>query len=960
MIVNVISGLFKGDSEFQKATREIDRAIAAFTAAIVDLGSVCGIELVKQTSKIQDSICDLSLRFEEFVVNFENHLRISDDMKHDAKTVVRQVETGNTLSHTEYYGVPFDRNSEFVGRKSILASLFDQLNDTTNSTKRVALFGLGGIGKTQIALEYLHCNSERYRKIYWVAASDRSCIETGLANIVRQSGVPLKQELPVSEVAGQMVNWLSRNSAWLLILDGLDDITAIRGMLPGPPYHGHVIITTRNTHVADITAVGLEVTEMEETEAERLFLDISELLKSDELKSDEPKVLKEVHNIVQELGCLPLAINQAASFVRSSPLYSFLTAFRSSRLQFLSDEPQGSHPYPRSISATWHMSIEKLPPRAQQLAEILAFLNGDEIQVSFLLSHIGSFEGNIREILADGFLFVKSLTALQGYSLVKIANHGKIVVMHRLLQAVIRDHLAANHCTNLQCQLLNLCEHTFQYSAFTDNDLEVRNFHRSVCPQILGTLHNFDPDKYKDFLLRKLSDSLLDFLFDEAQYSQCKEVGERMLEERRQSFGADDTRLLATQRGLAAVYSAAQDETFCVGNVEESKAVDLFKETLRQQTQVLGSEHPDTLWTKHGLAVAYSRAKKDQEALNLILETYDARSRILGPLHMHTLRSKHFVAIAYDVLGRHDDARRLVEETVKNREETLGKDHLETLRSILTLANILRRTGETITARTLYQRVVTGRAAMLGVDHPHTVWARRDMLAFEQEEKEKDERLRASPATETTQGHQAEKQFGQGFATRPWVHHTSCWNSGYQSYGGTAPWPGISYGYSAQSFGGTPPWAPSTHQGQSYRGTRSWQPPESSVHPAFNPTLPTRQSFGGTGSWPPPAYTPQQQSYGGTRLWESPPESSFPPAFDPTASNWLNPCFGGTRPWTSTNPAQQSYGRTSWPPPDSSLPSAYPNDHVYRNSGVQQQSSGRTSPSQDHERPTKKRRKQGD
>jgi tetratricopeptide (TPR) repeat protein len=948
IIANMISGLLNGDREFQKATKEIDRAIAAFTAAMVDLGSVCGVELVKKTTIIQDSICDLSLRFGEFVVNFENHLRICEDTEHDAKTLIRQVETGNALSQTEYYGVPFDRNSEFVGRKTILDSLFGRLNNTTNATKRVALFGLGGVGKTQIALEYLHCNSEKYGKVYWVAASDRSCIENGLANIAQQSGVPFKEDLPVSEVAGQMINWLCRNSGWLLILDGLDDITAIRGMLPGPPYHGHVIITTRNTHVRHIAAVGLEVTELSRVEAERLFLDISEL------SADDPKVTKEVQKIVEELGCLPLAITQAASFVRSSELYSFLTTFRSSRIRFLSDNPEGSHPYPRSIAATWSMSINQVPSRAQLLAEILAFLNGDEIQVSFLVSHNDSFEGDIQEILSDQFLFVKSLTALQGYSLVKVVNNGKTVVMHRLLQAVIRDNLAANRRTALQYHLLNLCEHTFQYSAFKDNSLDVRNFHRSVCPQILGILQNFDPAAYKNFALGELSDNLLDFLFDEAQYSQCKEVGERMLEERRQSFGADDARLLATQRGLAAVYSAAEHETFSYADtMDESKAIDLFKATLHQQTKVLGSEHPDTLWTKHGLAVAYSGVRKYQDALNLIFETYEARNRILGTLHMHTLRSKHFLAVVYDALGRHEDAQRHVEETVKNREETLGKEHLETLRSVLTLANIMRRKGEVMTARTLYQRVVKGRAEMLGVDHPHTVWARSDLLAFEQEQKEKDEILRETKIP----GGRAENQVGQIYGlqpgsapsrsdssppisqnhrgtttsppppSEPFTNYTTprVSNQAYQSYE-THPWTAPApYQAPAYSYGGTRLWPRSQGQQQeyqSYGGSRpwpsSWRPQQSYGTPPLGyGQYPQQeyQSYGGSRPWPPlTSWVPQPQSYGGSRPWG--------PAQQPQ-QQIQGQSYGGSRPWEV--------------PAGSLLP---PHQDVSPSRGFEQQSSG--------------------
>jgi hypothetical protein len=213
MLVSMISTLFKGDRKFRAATREVDRAVNAFTAAIVDLGSTLGIELIKKTSKIQESIDDLSLRFRDFVINFENHLRMVGRSQNVAEAVVRGTENSE-VSVTEYYCMPFSRNLEFVGREEILASLFNELNHSSHCcTNRVALFGLGGVGKTQIALAYLHRHSQQYTRIYCVNASDKSSIETGLAKIAQQC-IPVKEETSTSEIAKNMVNWLTQNKDW--------------------------------------------------------------------------------------------------------------------------------------------------------------------------------------------------------------------------------------------------------------------------------------------------------------------------------------------------------------------------------------------------------------------------------------------------------------------------------------------------------------------------------------------------------------------------------------------------------------------------------------------------------------------------------------------------------------------------------------------------------------------------
>src|SRR6202035_5014921 len=202
-------------------------------------------------------------------------------------------------------------------------------------------------------------------------------------------------------MAMQVLKWLKNQPNWLVVLDNLDDVTVVRGLLPETACNGHTLITTRCRDIKQIPAEGLEIIEMEEGEAVQLLLDLSEHLE----QRDE--AVNEAREIVRELGWLPLAISQAAAFIRSSDLYTFLSVFRSNQREFLADSPEGNHPYPRSISMTWLLCLQRLSSDSNELVELLSFLNPDEILVEFIEAGSSALDENLRRIVQNKFSFIK-------------------------------------------------------------------------------------------------------------------------------------------------------------------------------------------------------------------------------------------------------------------------------------------------------------------------------------------------------------------------------------------------------------------------------------------------------------------------------------------------------------------------------------------------------------------------
>jgi hypothetical protein len=179
---NVISTLFKGNSVFSDAANKINSATQTYTAAIVDLGYRSGMELVQQNN-IKTSIKEISERLAQLVPNFENQVRLDEEIEGRVSTRENSPRRGNRFC------VPYERNPRFIGREAILKQLHAQLRETTPKRydHRIALHGLGGVGKTQTALEYVHRYRHQYADIFWLHASERSSITAGYAAVARET-----------------------------------------------------------------------------------------------------------------------------------------------------------------------------------------------------------------------------------------------------------------------------------------------------------------------------------------------------------------------------------------------------------------------------------------------------------------------------------------------------------------------------------------------------------------------------------------------------------------------------------------------------------------------------------------------------------------------------------------------------------------------------------------------------
>ena len=232
------------------------------------------------------------------------------------------------------------------------------------------LYGLGCVGKSQTALAYVYAHKNTYNAMYWMKAANQTELFSSFQDISKRTGCA--QDVEPAELAKRVLLRLGRQDNWLVIIDNLDDIKVIDGYLPRTAPDKHTIITTRNPKSKGIPAKGLKVGLLNLEEAKELLFVKSEVRVGAREET-------EAAHIVEELGRLPLAIEQAAAYVKevSADFAIFLEEYQQDRRELHKWVPEGNRPYPYSVATTWSMSfdiIKKKNMNAANLIRVFAFL----------------------------------------------------------------------------------------------------------------------------------------------------------------------------------------------------------------------------------------------------------------------------------------------------------------------------------------------------------------------------------------------------------------------------------------------------------------------------------------------------------------------------------------------------------------------------------------------------------
>jgi transposase-like protein/transcriptional regulator with XRE-family HTH domain len=354
---------------------------------------------------------------------------------------------------SSYWYVPHQRNPFFTGREAILHYVHEALGPESHvhSMRSFALTGLGGVGKTQTALEYAYRHAYDYTAVFWIDAETTESLLSSFSALAEVLGLPERHTPDHSQLIVAVQRWLSSHQQWLVIFDNVEDMALVYTMMPAS-WNGALLLTTQQLSIgASIQTTHLDTMNAEEScqfllrRSRLLDENIPSEMSSSQLSSHDEQAIREV---VTLMDGLPLALDQAGAYMEATRCSStdLLCLLRSSQMRLL-EERTTEADHPISVFKTFALAFAKVQrqnPFAADLLTVCAFLAPDAIPEALLIEHSSPLGATFHEAASDPLQFNTAIRELLTYSLIQRHAQTHTLTIHRLVQTAIADRLASD------------------------------------------------------------------------------------------------------------------------------------------------------------------------------------------------------------------------------------------------------------------------------------------------------------------------------------------------------------------------------------------------------------------------------------------------------------------------------------------------------------------------------------
>jgi nucleoside phosphorylase/tetratricopeptide (TPR) repeat protein len=614
------------------------------------------------------------------------------------------------------WNIPYPHNSFFAGRENVLTQLADVLKtgQATALSQPQAISGLGGIGKTQIAVEFAYQHRDEYQFVLWTLADTRESLVSGYVAIAGLLNLPEKDEQDQTKTVQSVIRWFETHTEWLLILDNADDLVQVYEFLP-LKLGGHLLLTTR-AQATGTRALRIEVDSMPQDVGALFLLRRAKLIAIDAKLTDADTAdVATAREVCEELGGLPLALDQAGAYIEETgrSLSDYLDLLKQEQRTLL--ERRGTVPadHPQSVATTFSLTFEKVRQKSEAAAELLKLcscLAPDAIPLELITqgtNHLGIVLG---EVSTNILQFDQALEILQAYSLVQRDGKNCTLSIHRLVQAVLRDSMGRD----AEKQWKQRAVQAVSAASPDVKDAEQWDACEQWVPHALKCATWIQDEK----LYNEENASLLNkagyYLDDRARYSEAEVLYQLSLTIRVQVLGATHHETASSLTNLGLLYR--NQEKYAEA---ESVLTDAWKICEPWFT----TEHFDTArvdqaaLTLNNLALLYYDQEKYAEAEPLYVRVLAICEQQLGAEPLTTALILDNLGNLYVQQKKYAEAEPLLKRALAIR-EPIQSQHPDMARSLNNLAKLYQNQGKYVEAEPLYVRALSIYKHVSVQEHP--------------------------------------------------------------------------------------------------------------------------------------------------------------------------------------------------------------------------------------------------
>ena len=595
------------------------------------------------------------------------------------------------------------RNPNFTGRVELLGQLRESLTAEPTAVLPEALHGMGGVGKTQVVVEFVYRHAGDYDVVWWIPAERPAQITASMVELATKLRLPVNVEAAAVPAVKEALRLGNPYAQWLLVFDNADVPEDVSPYFPlGGP--GHIVVTSRNPQWESV-AKKVEVDVFRRDESQALLT-----RRAPALSATETDALAAV------LGDLPLAIEQAAAWLAETGMQAreYLSLFEEKKIELMEMSPPADYQLP--VAAAWNVSLDHLArtrPAALRLLQLCAFLAPEPISRTLLAAgnrmHVSP---ELASALRDPIQLGRAIREINRYALARIDHAKNTIQMHRLVQAVLIERMTPEERTAMRDSAHQLLAANNPQEPVNRAEWAV---YAEVYPHLIAS----------DAIHLAKEDWVRDLVIGEAKYhlfwgnlTESLTISETAYAAWREKLGEDHPQTLEIGRWLAYVL-------FSLGRYPEAATLNA---DLLIRHERFADEYPEALMEAMQAVASDRRVEgRFQDSLHLSREVYERCVQLYGDEEPLTLNAAHNLAVSLRLTGQFQEALDVDQATWDRKVQIYGQNHEESLRAHRGVLIDRRQLGDYLVSRDEFERLADRFADSLGGRDPQTVETNRSL-----------------------------------------------------------------------------------------------------------------------------------------------------------------------------------------------------------------------------------------